>query len=266
MEEIIKNEELETQTEEQGGEVKTYTQEEVLALIQSEADKRVSQALKTQQKKYEKQLSLSKLDDDERAKAEKDDRIAELEEQLAQFQLEKNRSELKSVLSSRGLSAEFADIVAISDDIEESQAKIDKLDKLFKSAVKVEVEKRLAGAGVPKGSGNNQVAITKENASKMTLAELKNLQQTNPEVLSRHLQTAKAIKPLLFPMMSAADIPFLLQQVFFPSQLQVSISMLLCRVLQMQEKLIQKRTSLKTIATNMRQSEICFIAAESQLK
>lgn len=41
---------------------KTYTEEEVLALIQSEADKRVNQALKTQQKKYEKQLSLSKLD------------------------------------------------------------------------------------------------------------------------------------------------------------------------------------------------------------
>jgi len=33
---------------------KTYTEEEVLALIQSESDKRVSQALKTQQKKYEK--------------------------------------------------------------------------------------------------------------------------------------------------------------------------------------------------------------------
>lgn len=41
---------------------KTYTEEEVLALIQSEADKRVNQALKTQQKKYEKLLSLSKLD------------------------------------------------------------------------------------------------------------------------------------------------------------------------------------------------------------
>mgnify|MGYP003506673105 CR=1 FL=1 len=31
--------------------IKTYTQEEVLALLQSETDKRVSQALKTQQKK-----------------------------------------------------------------------------------------------------------------------------------------------------------------------------------------------------------------------
>ena len=57
-------------------EVKTYTQEEVLALLQSETDKRVSQALKTQQKKYEKQLSLSKLDGDERAKAESNFDIA----------------------------------------------------------------------------------------------------------------------------------------------------------------------------------------------
>ena len=79
--------------------VKTYTQEEVLALIQSESDKRVNQALKTQQKKYEKQLSLSKLDGDERAKAEKDNRIAELEEKIAQMTIESNKSELKSVLS-----------------------------------------------------------------------------------------------------------------------------------------------------------------------
>ena len=51
---------------------KTYTEEEVMALIQSESDRRVTQALSTQQKKYEKQLSLSKLDGDAREKAEKD--------------------------------------------------------------------------------------------------------------------------------------------------------------------------------------------------
>ena len=89
-----------------------------MKLIQSETDKRVSQALKTQEKKYQKQLSLAQLDGDERAKAEKDNRIAELEEQLAKFQIEANKSELKSVLSSRGLSAEFADIINIGEDIE----------------------------------------------------------------------------------------------------------------------------------------------------
>ena len=48
-------------------EVKTYTQEEVLALLQSESDKRVTAALKKQQAKYEKQrqhptLPLSRND------------------------------------------------------------------------------------------------------------------------------------------------------------------------------------------------------------
>ena len=165
-------------------EVKTYTQEEVLALLQSETDKRVTQALNTQKKKYEKQLSLSKLDGDERAKAEKDNRIAELEEQLAAFQIEKNRSELKSVLSSRGLSAEFADIIAINDDIEASQSNIDKLDKLFKAAVKAEVEKRLAGNAPLRGSGA-PAEITKEMAKKMSMAELNKLAEEQPELFSK---------------------------------------------------------------------------------
>lgn len=163
---------------------KTFTQEEVLKLIQSEADKRVSQALATQQKKYEKQLSLSKLDGAEREKAEKDNKIAELQEQLAQFQIEKNRSELKSVLSSRGLSAEFADILNITDDIEPSQASIDKLDKLFKAAVKAEVEKRLAG-NTPKGNGASSAEITKETAQKMSIVELSKMASEQPELFAK---------------------------------------------------------------------------------
>ena len=165
-------------------EVKTYTQEEVLELLQKESDRRVSQALKTQVKQYEKQLSLSIFDVDERAKAEKDTRIAELEEQLAQFQIERNKSELKSVLSSRGLSAEFADIISIGDDIEAAQANIDKLDKLFKAAVKAEVEKRLAGSAPKSGRGNDS-EITKESAKKMSMAEMNELAMKNPELFSK---------------------------------------------------------------------------------
>ena len=72
---------------------KTYSFEEVEALI----EKGKKQALAKQKKQYEKQISLSKLDGDEREKAEKDNRIAELEEKLAQYEIEKNKSELKSV-------------------------------------------------------------------------------------------------------------------------------------------------------------------------
>jgi hypothetical protein len=178
----VVNENVET-TEEKAVE-KTYTQAEVLALLQSESDKRVAQALKTQQKKHEKELSLSKLDGNAREQAEKDNLIAELQEKLATFEIERNRSELKSVLSSRGLSAEFADIVAIGEDIEQAQANIDKLDKLFKAAVKAEVEKRLAG-NAPKGNNNSPAEITKETAKKMTLAEMNKLAADNPELFSR---------------------------------------------------------------------------------
>ena len=165
--------------------VKTYTAEEVAKLIQSEADRRTNQALAKQKKEYEKKMSLSNLDEQQRKDAEQQMKIAELEEQLAAFQIEKNRSELKSVLSSRGLSAEFADIIAINDDIEASQSNIDKLDKLFKAAVKSEVEKRLAG-NAPKGNGSGTPAeITKEMARKMSMVELNKLAEEQPELFSK---------------------------------------------------------------------------------
>lgn len=186
MAEIINDNVVEPGTDEGQEEVKTYTKEEVLALIQSESDKRVNQALNKQKKQYERQLSLSKLDGDEREKAERENRITELEQMIAEMNIERNKSELKSVLGSRGLSAEFADILNISDDIEASQANIDKLDKLFKAAVRAEVEKRLAGTA-PKGNGGatNTDAMTKEEAKKMSMAERQKLYSSNPELYKK---------------------------------------------------------------------------------
>ena len=188
-EEIINNgtEGTEGTAGSQQGENKTYTQEEVLKLIQAESDKRVSAALKSAEKKWQKKMSLSQLDDEAREKAEKDDKIAELEQQLAQFQIEKNKSELKSVLGSRGLSAEFADILSISDDLEASQANIDKLDKLFKQAVKSEVEKRLAGNS-PKGSGGQSQPMTKEDFLKLPMHEMQRLMDSNKEFYTNLLK------------------------------------------------------------------------------
>lgn len=164
--------------------VKTYTAEEVAKLIQAEADRRTNQALAKQKKEYEKKLSLSSLDEQQRKEAEAQMKIEELQSQLAEFQIEKNKSELKSVLSSRGLSAEFADILSISDDLEASQANIDKLDKLFKAAVKAEVEKRLAG-NAPKGNGSSSTEITKDSVKKMSLAELNKLAMEQPEIYNK---------------------------------------------------------------------------------
>jgi hypothetical protein len=183
--EDVKNTSLPEETTQEAVETeKTYTQEEVLKLLQAETDKRVTQALKTQEKKFQKELSLSKLDGVERDIAEKDNKIAELQGLLNEMNTERNKSELKSVLASRGLSAEFADIITINDDIEASQANIDKLDKLFKAAVKAEVEKRLAGS-TPKGNGASAAEITKEAAQKMSMAELTELLDKNPELYNK---------------------------------------------------------------------------------
>lgn len=172
--------ETDTQVEEQ----KTYTQEELNALVQKISDQRVSQALKTQQKKYEKQISLANLDSESREKAERESRIQELEEQLKEFTILQNKQEIISVLGARGLNAQFADLIEIGDDVEAAQQRIETLDKLFKSAVADEVKKRLA-TGTPIKTENNSGEITVEQFKKMNLQQQAQLYKDNPELYKK---------------------------------------------------------------------------------
>lgn len=175
-----------TQGQPEAETAKTYTQEEVNALLQAEADRRVTAALAKQQKKFDQQLSLSKLDGNEREKAEKDSLIAELQEQLAEYRREAAKSEIKSVLSTRGLSAEFADCLNITDDNEATQAVIDKFDKLFKQAVSQAVEKRLGGK-TPKTAVNTS-EMTAEDFSKLSYQEMMSLKANDPELFRKLAQ------------------------------------------------------------------------------
>lgn len=160
---------------------KTYTQEEVLALLQKESDKRVTQALEKQKKKYEQKLSLSGLDEVERTKAEKDMRIQELEEKVKEFNILQNKNEVVKVLAARKLNPAFADVIAIDDDLEAAQKKIETLDKLFKEAVQAEIKTRLNG-GTPKTGGSDTGEITAEAFKKMTLAQQSEIYKNNPEL------------------------------------------------------------------------------------
>ena len=166
---------------------KTYTAEQVNELLQREADRRVNQALAKQKKEYEKKLSLSSLDEQQRKDAEAQMKIEELQAQLAEFQIEKNKSELKSVLGSRGLDVRFADIINITDDLEESQQNIEMLDKIFKECVRKEVEKRLAGSA-PKGNGGATATgeLSEKDAKKLSLSEMMELRKNNPELYNKY--------------------------------------------------------------------------------
>lgn len=160
---------------------KTYTEQEVMALLQSESDRRVNQALAKQKKQYEKQLSLSSLDADSREKAEKDMRIQELEEKLKEFNVLQAKAEVTKVLNERGLNPQFADILAIGEDTAEAQKTIETLDKIFKAAVEAEVKKRL-NSNVPPVGADSSGAITKESFKKMTLAQRTALYNSDPEL------------------------------------------------------------------------------------
>lgn len=182
-------------TEETTEEVKTYTAEEVDALLQSEADRRVTSAMKKKEreiaalkKQIENEKTLSQLDEESRATAEKDMKIAELEGQLKDFQTAQTKNEVMKVLNARGLSAEFADMLAIGTDVEEAQQMIDSFDKLFKKEVAREVKTRLAStSAVPQIADAMSGKMTKEQFNKLTLSEQQAMYDSDPELVKNLL-------------------------------------------------------------------------------
>ena len=172
-------------------EKQTYTGEEVNALLQSEADRRVSSAMKKKEreiaalkKQIENEKTLSQLDEDSRAAAEKDMRIAELEGQLKDFQLAQTKNEVMKVLGARGLSAEFADMLAIGTDAEAAQQMIDAFDKLFKKEVAREVKARLAtSSNIPQIADAMSGKMTAEKFRSLSLAEQQAMYNADPELV-----------------------------------------------------------------------------------
>lgn len=174
----------------------TYTLDEVNQLLQKEGDRRVTSAMKKKEREIEalkrqieNEKTLSQLDEESRAAAEKDMKIAELESQLKDFQIAKTKSEVMKVLNARGLSAEFADLIAIDADIEEAQQKIDTFDKLFKQEVAREVKTRLAqNSAVPQIADAMSGKMTKEKFNSMSLAEQQAMYASDPELVKQILR------------------------------------------------------------------------------
>jgi autotransporter translocation and assembly factor TamB len=135
-------------------------------------------------KQIENEKTLSQLDEESRATAEKDMKIAELEGQLKDFQMAQTKNEVMKVLGARGLSAEFADMLAIGTDAEEAQQLIDSFDKLFKKEVAREVKARLAAtSNVPQIADAMSGKMTKEQFNALSLAEQQAMYSADPELV-----------------------------------------------------------------------------------
>ena len=170
-----------------GTETKTYTQEEVDKMLQSEVDRRITSALKKQAKNNEAKIKeaqkLAQMNESEKFQYELEQRekaIAEKEKALA---LAENKNEAGKILADKGLSLSLVDFV-VAEDAETMNSNIRLLEKAFKDSVKREVEKRL-GSSAPKKNLPPDETITKEQAKKMGIRDRQQLLMNNPELYNK---------------------------------------------------------------------------------
>lgn len=169
---------------------KTYTEEEVQALLQAEGDRRVSSALKKQQKEFEAKTAeaekLRAMDENQRKDYEYDKRLQELEAKEKEFAIAQNKLEATKVMSNRGLPIEFVDYI-VAEDAETMLNNINTFEKAFKAAVADAVAQKVASP-TPKSSSVKQTGLTKEEFNKMTIAQQAELYRTNPELYKSLVQ------------------------------------------------------------------------------
>lgn len=165
-------------------EVKTYTQEEVNALLQQEGDRRVNQALKKQQEKFEREKAefekLRDMDESQKKEYEYNKRVAELEAKEKEFVLTQNKLEASKVMADRGLPISFVDYI-VAEDAETMMTNITNFETAWKAAISDAVTQRLAQPA-PKGSNVSQQGMTKEEFRKLSLSQQSEIYRTNPEL------------------------------------------------------------------------------------
>lgn len=175
-------------TPEGGGEntPKTYTAEEVEKMIQTAADKRVSEAMKTAARKKDAAVKeaekLAQMDADEKYKYELEKREKALEEKEHKMALLENSNEAGKILADKGISVSLVDFV-VAEDAETMKANIDLLEAEFKKSVKAEVEKRLA-SNTPKNNLPGDKGLTKESYLAMSFGDQQRLYSENPTLIN----------------------------------------------------------------------------------
>ncbi len=168
-------------------EVKTYSEEEVQALLQQEGDRRVSEALKKAEKKKEAAIKeaqkLAAMNEQEKYEYElkqREEAIAQKEQQIA---LMENKNEASKILAEKGISISLVDFI-VAEDADTMKSNIDLLDKAFKESVKAEVEKRLSSS-TPKKNLPLDEQLTKESFKKLSMMEQQKLYESNPELFAQ---------------------------------------------------------------------------------
>ena len=181
------NTNLGNENQETKQETRTYTQEEVDALLQQETDRRISSAQKKWEKKSQEKVreaeKLAKLSEQERFQYELEQREKAIAEKEKQMALMENKAEASKALNERGISIALADFV-VAEDADTMMENIKMLEDEFKKSVKAEVEKRLAGSS-PKKNLADSKGISREEFMKLSFAKQSELLEMNPDIYGK---------------------------------------------------------------------------------
>lgn len=175
---------------------KTFTQEELDKMLQSETDKRVSQALKTAQEKWQKEYQekleaekseaekLAKMSESERLQAEFNKEKEKFESERKQFLIEKLELQTVKEMSNLGLPVEFSKFV-MSDNAESIKINIETFKSQWEQAIEKAVNEKLQGTTPKTATLNGTGGITKEQFEKMNIVEKTKLSHENPELYNQ---------------------------------------------------------------------------------
>ena len=165
---------------------KTYTEAEVMEMIQREADRRVTEAIKKQERKTnakiaeaQKLASMNEAEKYEYQLKQREEAIAAKERELAMLE---NKNEASKILNEKGISLALVDFV-VAEDAETMKSNIDLLDRAFKASVKAEVEKRL-GSAAPKKNPAIDKQLTKADFAKLSYSDMMELKMNDPTLFA----------------------------------------------------------------------------------
>ena len=170
-----------------GQDERTYTEKEVQELLQKEADRRVSSALKKQKKEFENKIEeaekLREMDESQRKDYEYEQKLRKLEEREKEFTIAQNKLEATKVLANRELPVEFVDYI-VAEDAETMMENINLFEKAFKAAVSDAVAKKISNPS-PQNNSVKQTGMTKEDFRKLNVSQQSEIYRTNPELYKK---------------------------------------------------------------------------------
>lgn len=178
------NQDLENGQDNKNTEPKSYTQDELNALLEkarkegetngyvkgkndttTKWEKKIAEQTKLAKEEAEKQAKFEKMSELEKAQTEAKESKAKLQELEDKIYLNEQRDETRKLMKDKGLPDVFLDSVLVFKDAEATLNKITEVKELFDAEVQKAVESKIT-THVPKQSGNDDGGFSENMARK----------------------------------------------------------------------------------------------------